>query len=110
MARRKKVEEISTTPRKRPALTPEGREEQMISLAYDLVERRLREGTATSQETTHFLKLGSIKGRAELEKLRRENAVLEEKRKAYERSENGEEFYAQAIEAMKQYSGASSDE
>lgn len=39
----------------RPALSPEARENQMISLAMDLVEKRLREGTASSAETTHSL-------------------------------------------------------
>ena len=60
----------STTPIKiRPALTPEARENQLISIAYDLVEKRLLEGTASSQETTHFLKLGSTKERKEKENI-----------------------------------------
>lgn len=48
----------STTKRIRPALTPEARQNQLISLAIDLVEKRLIEGTASSQETTHFFKTG----------------------------------------------------
>lgn len=48
-------------PAMRPALTPEARENQMISLAMDLVEKRIREGTASSAETTHFLKLATSK-------------------------------------------------
>ena len=63
----------------RPALTPEARENQLISLAVDLVEKRLIEGTASSQETTHFLKLGSTKSKYELEKLKAEYKELNQK-------------------------------
>ena len=56
----------------RPALTPEARENQMIALAMDLVEQRLRNGTASSQETTHFLKLATVKEQREREKLEAE--------------------------------------
>ena len=49
----------------RPALTPEARENQLISLAIDLVEQRLIDGTASAQETTHFLKLASRKAKLE---------------------------------------------
>ena len=65
MAKTKKT--TSNPSRKmRPALTPEARENQLISLAVDLVEQRLIDGTASSQETTHFLKLGSMKNRLEM--------------------------------------------
>lgn len=40
----------------RPPLTPEADERECISLAVSLVKKRLIEGTASSQETTHFLK------------------------------------------------------
>ena len=60
----------------RPALTPEARENQLIALAVDLVEQRLLDGTASSQETTHFLKLGSMRNRLEMEKLEEENRLL----------------------------------
>ena len=54
-----KVKNDNTPKRKiRPALTPEARENQLIALAVDLVEKRLIEGTASSKETTHLLKLG----------------------------------------------------
>lgn len=55
MARAKKsnYSNSSNNQRIRPALTPEARENQLISLAIDLVEQRLIDGTASSQETTH---------------------------------------------------------
>ena len=93
----------------RPALSPEARENQLIAKAYDLVEQRLEDGTATSQETTHFLKLGSTKARLELEKLRKETDVLVAKKEAYESSKRIEELYANAMEAMRSYSGLGDD-
>ena len=89
----------------RPALTPEARENQMISLAMDLVEQRLLDGTASSQETTHFLKLGSTKARAELEKLRKENELLVAKKKDLESKEQSGTMYEEALKAMRLYSG-----
>lgn len=106
---KKKVLTIDEKPKYRTASTPEARENQMIALAFDLVEERLRNGTATSQETTHFLKLGTVKEELEREKLRKENDLLEAKRSAIESSERSEALFAEAIEAMKRYSGGSND-
>lgn len=92
-------------PRIRPALTPESREQQMIALAVDLVEQRLLNGTASSQETTHYLKLGSMKNKLEMEKLKRENELLAAKTKAVESGDRIEKLYKEAIAAMQRYSG-----
>lgn len=96
----------STTPIKiRPALTPEARENQLISIAYDLVEKRLLEGTASSQETTHFLKLGSTKERKEKEKLQEEITLLKAKTENLKSVKRTEELMEEAIRAMRMYSG-----
>ena len=80
MAKTKRMSSQSRTEdRVRPALTPESRENQLIALSVDLAEKQLREGTASSQVITHFLKLGSTKNQLELEKIRHENALLEAK-------------------------------
>ena len=102
-----KVKTSSTkTPRKiRPALTPEAREKQMIALAMDLVEQRLLDGTASSQETTHFLKLGSMKAQKELEKLEEENKNLRAKTKALGDAEEIKVLYENALKAMRNYGG-----
>ena len=92
-------------PRIRPALTPESREQQMIALAVDLVEQRLLNGTASSQETTHYLKLGSMKNKLEMEKIKRENELLAAKTKAVESGDRIEKLYKEAIAAMQRYSG-----
>lgn len=89
-----------------PAATPEERENQLISLAFDRAEQQLRDGTASSQVITHFLKLGTVKNEIELEKLRRENELLAAKTSAIESQENIEKLYADAIESMKKYRGS----
>lgn len=94
----------------RPALTPEARENQMISLAVDLAEQQLRNGTASSQVITHFLKLGTTRAELEKEKLKRENKVLEAKAKAIESSEEIKVLYENALKAMRDYSGFSGRE
>lgn len=106
MAKTKRMSSQSrTTDRVRPALTPESRENQLIALSVDLAEKQLREGTASSQVITHFLKLGSTKNQLELEKIRHENALLEAKTKSLESAKRVEELYENALNAMKDYSG-----
>lgn len=92
-----------------PAATPEERENQMISLAFDRAEQQLRDGTASSQVITHFLKLGTVKNEIELEKLRRENELLAAKTSAIESAENVERLYADAIKAMQKYRGSNEE-
>ena len=89
----------------RPALTPEARENQMIALAVDLAEQQLRDGTASSQVITHFLKLGSVRERLERERLEEENRLLKAKTKAIENDEEAKVRYEEAINAMRKYSG-----
>lgn len=101
---KKYIERKETKPL-RPATTPEGRENQLINLATNLVEERLRNGTATSQETTFYLKLGSEKEKLEREKLKREIDLLSEKKKALESAERSEQLFTEAIAAMKRYQG-----
>ena len=93
----------------RPALTPEARENQLISLAIDLVEQRLLDGTASSQETTHFLKLASRKAKLEAERFELENELIKAKTKALQDQADMKALYADAIAAMRRYSGHGSD-
>ena len=89
----------------RPALTPEARENQMIALAIDLVEQRLLDGTASSQETTHFLKLASRKAKLEAERQELENELIRAKTQALRDQADMKTLYADAIAAMRRYSG-----
>lgn len=93
----------------RPAMTPEGREQECIALAYDLVETRLRNGTATSQETTHFLKLGTTMAKLEKEKLELDKELAKAKIKAYGSTEEMKDLYKNALSAFSSYKGSSDD-
>lgn len=88
-----------------PALTPEDREDQLIALAVDLAEQRLRDGTASNQLIAEIMKLGTSKERLQKEKLQRENAMLKAKTEAIEAQKHSDEMYVRALNAMKSYAG-----
>lgn len=100
---------VSNSPRParkiRPALTPEARENQMISLAMDLVEQRLIDGTASSQETTHFLKLATAKYKYENAILEKQSELITAKTEQIHSTRRSEELMQEAISAFKRYSG-----
>ena len=89
----------------RPALSPEARENQMISLAMDLAEQQLRDGTASSQLITEFVKRGSTKARIEQEILEEQKELIEAKTQSLRSAQRIEELYENALSAMKNYSG-----
>ena len=105
MANPKRIPSGNVKRKTRPAMTQEARENQLISLAYDLVEQRLLDGSATSQETVHFLRLGSEKSRIEKEILERQKELITAKTEAIQSAKRVEELYENALEAMKRYSG-----
>lgn len=94
---------------RRPATTPEGRENQLVSLAFDLAEDQIRKGTASSQVLTHFLKLGSTRERLEQEKLHRDNLLLSAKIDQITSGKKLEDLFEKAIEVMKVYAGHHSE-
>ena len=98
------------THRRQPASTPEGRENQMIALAMDIAEERLRNGTASSAEIVHFLRLGSSKERLDQEDKRKEIELKTAKTEALESQKRVEELYMNALSAMRKYSGKTEDE
>ena len=101
-----KVTNSSNPQRKmRPALTPEARENQMISLAMDLAEQQLRDGTASSQLITEFVKRGSTKARLEKEILAEQKELMAAKTENLRSAQRIEELYADAIKAMRNYAG-----
>lgn len=93
-----------------PATTPEGREDQLIALAFDTAERQLLEGTASSQVISQLLRLGTTRMKLEKEKLRHENELLKAKTEAIRSGKETEEMYKNAIEAMRIYGGHGNDE
>lgn len=91
-------------------LSPEAKENKLIAMAYDLVEERLRNGTASAQETVHFLKLGSAKSRAEIDNLMAQNKLLQAKADSLEAERASDQRYKDAIKAMAIYRGETPDE
>ena len=103
---RKKPITTSSEPIKRhPAATPEARENQLIALAVDLAEKQLIEGTASAQVITHYLKLGSTKEKIEKDILEEQKKLIIAKTDALESQKRVEELYANALSAMREYSG-----
>jgi len=89
----------------RPAETLEGRENQLISLATNLAERQLQDGSASAQVITHFLKLGTTREQLEQQRLQRENLLLSAKVEQIHSQKRIEELYGEALSAFKQYRG-----
>ena len=93
----------------RPSLTPEAEENQMISLAVNLVKQRLIDGTASAQETVHYLKLASRKTKLELERAELENKLIKAKTQVINDQADMKTLYKDAIDAMRRYSGHDSE-
>lgn len=89
----------------RPARTEEARENQLIALAIDEAEKRLRDGTASSQLLSHFLRLGTTRERLEKERLRLENELTRAKTESIQSQKRLDELYENAMSALGIYSG-----
>lgn len=89
----------------RAALTPEARENQLIYLATNLAEQQLRDGTASSQVITHYLKLGTMRERVEREILEKQKELITAKTENLQSTKRIEELYTEAIAAMRKYNG-----
>lgn len=103
MGNQSRVPTSGPSRRTAPATTPEGRENQLVSLAYDLVEERFKDGTASATETVHFLKLGSTRERLEQRRLEAEVQLQLAKVESLGSQARMEELTAQAITAMRSY-------
>ena len=104
MARSRKEPETSKV-RRPPATTVEARENQLIAHAFDLAEKQILAGTASSQVITHYLKLGTTREKLEQEKLKRENELLKAKSESMASAQRVEELYSKALDAMRTYAG-----
>ena len=105
MNRRKTTSQSEAARKYPPALSPEAQENQMISMAMDLVKQRLLDGTASSQETTHFLRLGSTKERIEKEILEKQKMLIDAKTELIKSTRNSEELLDKAMKAFGTYQG-----
>ena len=107
---RRKVTTSEPKPRRPPAMTQEGRENQLIALAVNLAEEQLSTGTASAQVITHYLKLATTRETLEKEKLSRENELLKAKSDAIASAQRVEDLYKQALTAMRAYGGHGNDQ
>lgn len=88
-----------------PARSPEARENQLINLAVDEAERRLKNGTASSQIVTLLLKNAMLKTQLELEKLRSDIALQKAKQQEIADKATSNLMYEEALAAFKSYKG-----
>ena len=105
----RKIKNTTEGPRIRPALTPEARENQLIALATNAAEKMLLDGTAPASVICHYLKLGSMKEKYEIEKLKGETALQMAKIEALESQKHIEELYEEAMNSFRKYSGQDED-
>lgn len=102
---------VNQTPKRRnPGQSLEARENRLILLATNLVEERLLNGTASAQEVTQILKLGTTRERLEQERLRNENALSQAKKQSIENEQRKDVLYQEALEAFRRYSGNAPDD
>ena len=105
MATRRVHSQEDQPKRRRPSRTPEGRERQMITAAIDLAERQLMDGTASSQVTTHYLRLASSREKLEQELLTERIDLERIKRETLESAQRSEALYSEALSAFRSYTG-----
>lgn len=95
---------------RRPILSADDQEKYMIQLAIDLTEKKLRDGTASSQVICHYLKLASSREKLEKEKLEKENELLRAKTDSIQLQDDLRRIYQDALDAMQTYRYSSSEE
>ena len=96
------IEEVVVT-RRKPVLTPEAKENQMIGYAVDLAEKQLRDGTASAAVITHYLRLGTEKAKLERVKLEKEITLVAAKAESISSEQNNESLVKQVVDSMKNY-------
>lgn len=88
-----------------PAKTPEARESQILAKAWDLIEERILDGTASNALLVQCLRMGSTKERYEKDLITTRIENLQAKTQAIEAEKRVDELYAKALDAMRIYSG-----
>lgn len=91
----------------RPASEPEAREKQLVSLAVDLAEKQLTDGTASAAVITHYLKIASKRETLEREILEKQKEFLQAKASSLSRGEESDSIAREALEALKSYKSGS---
>ena len=105
MARTKAPSSSGSNVTRRAAISPDAREKQLTALAVDLAEQQLRDGTASSQVITHFLKLATRKEEIEREILELQKDLVAAKTESIRAQQRSDEMFKEAIEAIRGYQG-----
>lgn len=91
--------------KRRPATSPLAKEQELANLATNLIEQRLRDGTASNQLLAQILKDNSRKAELERQKLEEENKLLRAKTEALEREKEMSVDLKEVMDALRTYSG-----
>ena len=110
MPRGKKVTNMDIPSTMPPAASAEEREKMLISLAYNLLEKRLLDGSASSQEVTSIIKMGTMRERLERDNLMKKNELLTAQTEVARSQKNAEAAAQRAIDAIMRYRGGSQTE
>lgn len=105
MAKIKDKTPSESSPKTRPALDPEARMNQLIALAVDCAEKQLRDGTASSQVITYYLKQGSLQTKLEIERLKADTQLQIAKAEQLKSEKRSEELIEEALKAFRNYAG-----
>lgn len=89
--------------RRLPARTFEAEEDRLIDLATQVVEQQMRDGTVSSQVLTHYLRLGSSRGKLESKRLEGEIALNKIRADAIAAEKRMEELAEKVVQAMTEY-------
>ena len=88
-----------------PARTRERRVQQPVTQAENLVEERIRKGTASPTEVTAVLRYGSAVETANVDRIKAQTEYLLAQKAKAESETVREEMFTRAMEAMSRYSG-----
>lgn len=80
--------------------------QQLVSMAEDLIEERLRLGTASPTETVAIVRLGTELERANIERIRANTELMVAQKAKAEAETVKEELFTNAIAAMSKYQGS----
>lgn len=105
MAKARSTNSSGPTVKLRPTISEEARIQRITSLAYDLVEQRMLDGTASSQETTYFLKASSNEAKLKLAILEKEEKLIAAKTEQINSQRRTEELLDKAMKAFASYTG-----
>ena len=104
-------DESMPKPRRRRAVrNPESRMKQLVSLAVDLIEERLLNGTATSQETTTLIRYATSHHKLEEEMMEEKINLMKTKRESIESAKRTDEMYGEVLAAIRSYSGITEED